>query len=77
MNNTDGWHHINMAPRNKRVIVWTGQEKYIAHWVQHPATGDEAWCISQGPDGTQHLCHPTLWRGAPCDPVESLPDDPE
>ena len=64
------WKHINTAPRHKPICVWTGSDQYIAQLVKHPITGDEAWLISEGPDGTQHLCHPTHWRGLP-----PAPDD--
>lgn len=69
-NNFEGWKHINCAPHDKRLIVWTGDERYCATWVQHPITGDESWLVSEAPDGTQHLCQPTHWRGLP-----PAPDD--
>ena len=46
-NNFEGWKHIASAPKDKRIIVWTGQERYCANWVQNPLTGDEAWCVSE------------------------------
>ena len=76
-NNFEGWKHINSAPKDKRIIVWTGFVAHVAHWVQNPFTGDEAYLVSEAEDGTHHLCHPTHWRGLPFPPVESLPDDPD
>lgn len=56
---------ISTAPHDKRVLVWTGQEWYVAHWVQHPVTGDEAWLIATWGDGEQTLVHPTHWMPLP------------
>ena len=56
---------ISTAPHDKRVLVWTGQEWYAAHWVQHPVTGDEAWLIATWGDGEQALVHPTHWMPMP------------
>jgi len=30
-----GWKTIETAPRDKRVMVWSGQEMYCAHWAQN------------------------------------------
>ncbi len=76
-NNFEGWKHINTAPKDRRILVWTGGEIYAAHWVQCPTTGREAYLVSQDIEGTQHLCHPSHWRGCPQPPVEALPDDEE
>ena len=57
------WHDINCAPRNQRILVKSESgEIYAAHWVQNPMTGDEAWCVSEAEDGTQHLVRPVEWR---------------
>lgn len=57
------WHSIDHAPRSTRILVrCESGEIYAAHWVKNPATGHEAWCVSEAPDGTQHLCHPVEWR---------------
>ena len=63
------WHAIDYAPHNQRVLVKSESgEIYAAHWVQHPGTGDEAWCVSEAEDGTQHIIHPVEWRAiAPSD----------
>ena len=54
---------MNTAPRDRRILVKSpAGELYVAHWVQHPGTGDEAYCISEGPDGMQHLIYPVEWR---------------
>ena len=74
-NNFEGWKHIASAPKDKRIIVWTGQERYCAHWVKNPFTGDEAWCVSEDPDGMQHIVYPSHWRGCPNPPSDAMPDD--
>ena len=56
------WQPIETAPRDKRVLVWSGQEIYAAHWSRHITTYDEAWIIAQwGEDGEQVLVKPTHW----------------
>lgn len=57
------WHDMETAPRDRRILVKSPSGKiYVAHWVQHPETSDEAYCISEGPDGMQHLVYPVMWR---------------
>ena len=56
------WNNMDTAPRDRRILVKSqAGELYIAHWVQNPDTGDEAYCVSEGPDGMQHLLHPVQW----------------
>ncbi len=57
------WNDIGDAPKDRRLLVRTDSgEIYAAHWVQNPMTGDEAWCVSEAEDGTQHLVRPVEWR---------------
>ena len=57
------WAGMETAPRDRRILVKSPSgEMYVAHWVQEPFTGDEAYCISEAPDGTQHLIYPVEWR---------------
>ena len=71
------WHPMETAPHDKRVMVWSGQEMYCAHWAQNPITGDEAWIVAEwGTEGDQALVKPTHWRPLPLPPnagVTSLP----
>lgn len=63
------WHPIETAPHDKRVMVWSGQEMYCAHWAQNPMTGDEAWIVAEwGTDGDQALVKPTHWQALPLPP---------
>jgi hypothetical protein len=39
------WQPIETAPKDKRVLVWTGQEIYAAQWAKNVFTSDEAWLI--------------------------------
>lgn len=56
------WLPIEAAPKDKRILVWTGQERYAAHWAQNPFTGDEAWIVAEwGDDRDQALVKPTHW----------------
>lgn len=66
----DGWLPIESAPRDARVLVWTGHERYAAHWVQNPVTGDEAWLVAAwGDEGDQALVKPILWHPLTAPPV--------
>lgn len=63
------WLPIETAPHDKRVMVWSGQEMYCAHWAQNPMTGDEAWIVAEwGNDGDQALVKPTHWQPPPAPP---------
>lgn len=64
------WKPIETAPHDKRILIWSGQEIYAAHWGQNPITGDEAWIVAEwGDDGDQALVKPTHWQLAP-EPME-------
>lgn len=66
------WQLIETAPHDKRVLVWTGQEIYAAHWAQHTVTGDVAWIIAEwGDEGDQVLCKPILWTVCPELPAQN------
>lgn len=61
-----GWLPIETAPKDKRILVWSGQEIYAAHWVKHITTDDEAWIVAQwGDEGDQALVKPTHWMPLP------------
>lgn len=63
------WLPIETAPHDKRVMVWSGQETYCAHWAHNPITGDEAWIVAEwGTEGDQALVKPTHWRPLPLPP---------
>lgn len=60
------WQPIETAPKDKRVLVWSGQEIYAAHWARHMTTDDEAWVVAQwGEEGDQALVKPTHWMPLP------------
>lgn len=63
------WLPIHTAPKNRRVLVWSGQELYCAHWAQSATTGDEAWIVAEwGTEGDQALVRPTHWMPLPTAP---------
>lgn len=63
------WQPIETAPKDKRILVWSGQEICAAHWAQNPITGDEAWVVAEwGQDGDQALVKPTYWQSLPTPP---------
>ncbi len=59
------WKEIDTAPRNKRVLLWSGQEIYAGHWSKHIETNDEAWIVAQWGDGDQALVKATHWMPLP------------
>jgi hypothetical protein len=65
-----GWQPIETAPNDKRIIVWSGQEMYAAHWARNPFTDDEAWIVAAwGDEGDQALIkNPTHWMPLPAAP---------
>lgn len=65
------WKLIGNAPHDKRILVWTGQEIYAAHWVKHPVTGDEAFMVGECINNSyQLLTKPTHWMLLPEPPTE-------
>lgn len=64
------WQPIETAPKDERVLLWTGQEKYCGHWSKNPFTNHEAWIIAEwGNDGDQALLeNPTHWMPLPSYP---------
>jgi len=64
------WRDIETAPKDTRVLIWSGQERYAAHWSQNPLTGDEAWIVAEwGTEGDQALVRPTHWQPLPPPPA--------
>jgi hypothetical protein len=59
------WQPIETAPRDVRVLVWSGQEVYTAHWAKNVFTDDEAWIVAEWGDGEQALVKPTHWHPMP------------
>ena len=59
------WQPIETAPHNQRLLVWTGQEMYCAHWSQNPFTGDVAWIVAEWGNGEQALVKPIHWQPVP------------
>lgn len=63
------WLPIESAPRDKRVLVWSGQEIYAVHWSKNPMTDDEAWIVAEwGTDGDQALVKALFWMPLPAAP---------
>jgi hypothetical protein len=59
------WKPIETAPKDKRLLVWTGKEMYCAHWAKNPYTDDEAWVIAEWGERDQALVKPTHWMELP------------
>ena len=71
--NSDMWQPIETAPHDKRVLVWSGQEFYAAHWAKNPFTDDEAWIVAEwGAEGEQALVRPTHWMPLPMPPPAKM-----
>ena len=64
-----GWQPIETAPKDRRVLVWSGREIYTAHWVKNIFTDEEAWVVAEwGNEGDQALVNPILWHSLPTAP---------
>lgn len=64
------WQPIETAPKDARILVWSGQELYAAHWAQNPFTGDEAWIVAEwGDERDQALVKPTHWMPLLAPPI--------
>ncbi len=60
------WLPIETAPKDKRILVRSGQEVYAAHWAKNITTDDEAWIVAEwGTEGDQALVKPTHWMSLP------------
>lgn len=44
------WNDIETAPRDRRIIIATDTEMYVANWVQNFITGDDAWLVARFKD---------------------------
>lgn len=40
------WHDIETAPKDRRIIIATDTDMFVANWVKNFVTGDEAWRIA-------------------------------
>jgi len=77
------WKDIETAPKDRRIIIATDTDMYIAHWGQNPFTGDEAWLIvafdADAENDNQVLIKNGLakaWTEAPVHPFnQSIIDD--
>ncbi len=70
------WEPIATAPKDRRVLVWTGLEIFAANWVKNPYTNDEAWVVARwGTNGDQALVQATHWMQLPMPPMP--PTQPE
>ena len=64
------WQPIATAPHDARVLVWSGQEMYCAHWARHMTTDAEAWIVAEwGEEREQALVKPTHWMPLPAPPM--------
>ena len=61
----EAWRPIKTAPRNKRILVWTGLRMYAAEWVQNFIDGDEAFSVADLENGDRALVKPTHWLNLP------------
>ena len=64
------WQPIETAPKNKRILVFTGQEIYAANWVKNMANDHEAWMVGDIGNGDRLIVNAILWHDAPERPNE-------
>ncbi len=63
----DDWPDMDTAPKDQRILVWTGQEVYAVHWVQNPFTDHVAWLVGTASDEETQLLieNPLKWHPCP------------
>ena len=59
------WKPIATAPKDKRVLVYTGQEIYAANWVKNIENDHEAWMVGYMTNGDGLVVSALLWHDAP------------
>lgn len=40
------WKDIETAPKDRRIIIATDTDMFVANWVKNFVTGDEAWLMA-------------------------------
>lgn len=40
------WKDIETAPKDRRIIIATYTDMFVANWVKNFVTGDEAWLMA-------------------------------
>ena len=63
------WNTMDTCPKSKRVLVWTGQNMYVAEWVKNFVTGDEAFAVADLADDERLIVRPTNWQELPKPPT--------
>ena len=64
------WQPIETAPKDRRIIVWTGLNQYVAQWGENQEIGGIAWIITNLDHGDRLIVEATLWHEAPDNPKE-------
>jgi hypothetical protein len=65
------WHDMESVPKDRRIIVATADNLYIAKWVQNIRNGEEAFYIGDIGDGDRLIIKKELvlkWTDAPKHP---------
>ena len=70
------WQPIDTAPKDRRVLVWTGKNIYVANWVKNIISDHEAFMICDtGVPGYRVIVEPTHWKECPEQPAISATKD--
>ena len=59
---------METAPKDRRILIFSGENYYCSHWGKNACTDEEAWIIVNNYDGegSQVLCkHPIGWSEIP------------
>lgn len=65
-----GWQSMDSAPKNKRILLCSGNEIYVGHYGKSLDTGHEAWIVgcwrvSDDSDNQLLLHSPQQWMPLP------------
>ena len=66
------WQPIATAPKDSRILVFTGQEIYAANWVKNIENDHEAWMVGYMTNGDGLVVSAILWHDAPDEPLRAL-----
>ena len=67
----DEWQPIETAPTDCEVLIWTGENRYVAKWAKNIETDEIGWIVADLGDGNRVIANsPTHWMPLPPPPAQ-------